>query len=446
MHKSLIATAFVSVLIASSSLAVPATATADDARSLWEISCMIRKDKFDYVLPGAMRRNGIDMWIVLDRGRGTEPMSRDFGIDTVNGQGIYIFFDPGEGRVERIQLGPETDLAEECGAYDMFGGSRQLRSIVEERDPKTIALNYLAVPNTREGLHVADGLSHTDYKFLESELGEKYASRFVSAQHLIADFHGERVASEIIEFSKIGDITRKLLERALSNEVITLGITTQNDVAMWLEEQRETLGMRRAWYPGVTVSLPDGRQISNTERVIQRGDIVRIDWGADRNNFTTDMKRFAYVLREGETEPPPGVVNSYAEAMKIREIIRKNVRSGPTGREQLDELKQIIRDAGYVYTERERASDVPGIEVNVGMHAAGNIAHDMAASLFEIFPERTKYEVRPNAIISLEFIVFTPAAEWNGDKIPVNVEENVLITERGIEWLYPPQERVLIIR
>ena len=80
------------------------------------------------------------------------------------------------------------------------------------------------------------------------------------------------------------------------------------------------------------------------------------------------------------------------------------------------------------------------------MHAAGNIGHDMAAGLFEIFPEKTKYEVRPNAIISMEYIVFTPAAEWNGGKIPVNVEENVLITERGIEWLYPPQERVLVIR
>ena len=49
--------------------------------------------------------------------------------------------------------------------------------------------------------------------------------------------------------------------------------------------------------------LPDGGKIGNTERVIQRGDILQIDWGADRNNFTTDIKRFAYVLREGETAP-----------------------------------------------------------------------------------------------------------------------------------------------
>ena len=54
--------------------------------------------------------------------------------------------------------------------------------------------------------------------------------------------------------------------------------------------------------------------------------------------------------------------------------------------------------------------------------------------------------VRPDLILSLEFIVFTPAEEWNGVKIPVNVEENVVVTERGIEWLYPPQEKVLVIR
>ena len=130
----------------------------------------------------------------------------------------------------------------------------------------------------------------------------------------------------------------------------------------------------------------------------------------------------------------------------MAEIIRKNVRSGRTGREQLDDLKQIIRDAGYVYTEVERASDVPGIEVNVGMHAAGNIGHDVAAGLSEIFPERTKYEVRPDSIISLEYRIFMPADDWGGAKIGVSVEENVLITERGIEWLYPPQERVLLIR
>ena len=447
MKNSRFAAVIIAVLTMYAGMVAPRTATAQDFQSNWEISCIIRNDKFDYVLPNAMRRNDIDMWIVIDHGRGTEPMMLDFGIETAYGQGIYVFYDGGGDRIERYSLGRSSDLAKMCGAYDELEGRRDLRSMVEERDPQRIGLNYLAIPNNRGGMYTADGLSYTDYKFLVKELGEKYVERFVSAQHLIADFHGERVASEIIEFSKIGDITRSEIERALSNEVITPGKTTHNDVARWLEERRETLGLLRTWFPTLYTHLPDGGEIGGTERVIQRGDVLQIDWGINRNNFASDIKRFAYVLREGELEAPPGVLNAFEEARKVREIIRKNVLPGRTGRVQLDELKQIIRDAGYVYTERERASNnLPGIEVNVGMHAAGNISHDVAAGLFEIYPERTKYEVRPNSILSMEYIVFTPADEWDGAKIPVNIEENVLVTERGIEWLYPPQDRVILIR
>ena len=80
------------------------------------------------------------------------------------------------------------------------------------------------------------------------------------------------------------------------------------------------------------------------------------------------------------------------------------------------------------------------------MHAAGNLGHDVGAGLFEIYPTRTTYEVRPNSIISVEFIVFMPVDEWGGKKVPVNIEENALITDHGIEWLVPIQNEVLVIR
>ncbi len=143
------------------------------------------------------------------------------------------------------------------------------------------------------GARTADGLSYTDYKFLVKELGEKYSERFVSAQNLIADFHGEHVAGEIIEFFKVGDITRKGIERALSNEVVTPGKTTYHDVVWWLEEQN---GKR--WVcaePGFQVQHFHKHLVSrgikplsygwDKERVIQRGDILFIDWGLNRNNI-----------------------------------------------------------------------------------------------------------------------------------------------------------------
>jgi Xaa-Pro aminopeptidase len=268
----------------------------------------------------------------------------------------------------------------------------------------------------------------------------------VSAEKLIADFRSERVAGEIIEFSKIANITRRLIERALSNEVITPGKTTMNDVCRWLEEQQKAHGVERGWHPTVFLSPPDGHEIANTERLIQRGDILQIDYGLGRNNFFTDLKRFSYVLKEGETELPDWVQKAFDNSRIIRKLVKENVKSGKTGREQLDNLKRLVAEAGFVYTEEEHPSGVEGVEVNIGMHAAGNLGHDVGGSLFEIYPLRTTYEIRPNSIIAFEFIVFTPTEVWGGNKVPVCVEENALITDRGIEWLHPPQEKVQVIR
>ncbi|UCE42315.1 MAG: peptidase M24, partial [Candidatus Aminicenantes bacterium] len=237
-----------------------------DAHDTWEITSMIRSDKMDFVLPRAMRSNDIDMWIVIDRGRGTEPLFRDFGDATSNGNGIFIFTDRGKERIERAIFGGEPELLVQSGTYDIFEDPRKLRAFVTERDPQRIGVNMSTAEDLfyPEGRHLSDGLSHTDYINLKKALGAPYASRLVSAEKLIADFRSERVAGETIEFSKIANITRELIERALSNEVITPGKTTMNDVCWWLEEKRHTLGLESGWHPTVFLSPPDGIEIANT--------------------------------------------------------------------------------------------------------------------------------------------------------------------------------------
>lgn len=152
------------------------------------------------------------------------------------------------------------------------------------------------------------------------------------------------------------------------------------------------------------------------------------------------------MLAEGETEVPAYVQNAFDEAKKVSKIIRKNVKSGRSGREILNDLKQIMKDNGYKYTDEEHPSDIKGIEVNIGMHPTGDLGHGLGASMFEIYPVRTNYTVQPNSLIAFEFIVFTPAAEWGGNKVSVCIEENALIIERGIQWVHPPQNEILIIR
>ncbi|MEE9502952.1 MAG: hypothetical protein V3V48_12825 [Candidatus Aminicenantaceae bacterium] len=147
------------------------------------IENMIRGDKFNYVLPKAMRNNNIDMWIIIDKGRGTEPLFRDLGFATSNGNGIFIFTDRGGKRIERAVLGGEPELLVESKTYDIFERISSLRSFVAERDPKRIGINVSTATELwpPEGRHLTDGLSHTDYVNLKKELGEPYASRLVSA-------------------------------------------------------------------------------------------------------------------------------------------------------------------------------------------------------------------------------------------------------------------------
>jgi hypothetical protein len=49
-------------------------------------------------------------------------------------------------------------------------------------------------------------------------------------------------------------------------------------------------------------------------------------------------------------------------------------------------------------------------------------------------------------MFSVEFFAYTPIPEWNGRKLRVPFEDDAIVTERGVEWLYPVNDRLLLIR
>src|SRR5262245_14059717 len=94
--------------------ASPAT-TPGEARRRWERLCRIRRDKFDRILPGAMRDTGIDMWIVMQKEGHYDPLYEDLGRGYPGRVAFYVFTDRGTGRIERAALGIEGYLLEACG-------------------------------------------------------------------------------------------------------------------------------------------------------------------------------------------------------------------------------------------------------------------------------------------------------------------------------------------
>jgi Xaa-Pro aminopeptidase len=431
----------------------------DSAKAGAEILHLIRKEKFDLILPGAMRDNNVDMWIHVIRTANPDPMEWYFG----SASGYIIFTDRGGNRIERAILGGggSSDL------YDLFASSDTLKAFVAERDPKKIAVN------TSAWLAMADGISHSEYLKLENILGSKYSRRIVSAENVITDFIVRRVQREIVAFANASEMHRQILERALSNEVITPGVTTLGDVGWWVQDQLRTQGLLKNYsmkirYPRVLYSVksqpieePNVRWwIHYPEYVIQRGDfmtfLVRLRY---LNAFSTDFKRNLYVMQEGETTVPESIQRAFNRAVNARGIIRKTMKSGKTAGETLQAVASALEKEGYIHTpftnnvkedytlvKKMVSGDKSGFSIDLHSVAGNNdYIGTVGPSVSPFHQNRAHLKIQENYIFSLEYMVHTALTERPGYPMSVNIEDNHIVTSRGVEWLHPPNERILLI-
>ncbi|MGD8319679.1 MAG: M24 family metallopeptidase [Gemmatimonadota bacterium] len=429
------------ILAALALLALAVPSHAQEARRRWERTCQIRAEKFDHVLPGAMHDNRMDMWIVVMREGQLDPLWEALGGGYVGDWAYWVFTDRGD-RVERAVFGIESPKLEDCGVYDHFGSPEELASWVRARDPDRIGVDMA------EHIGGADGLSHTSYLHLKDVLGSPYAERLVSAEKLVSDFRSTRTAMEIAAFAEAGEMSREIAERALSNEVITPGVTTLADVAWWMEDQLLDRGLRSSFdMPSVYLTGPDGIVATSTDRIIQRGDLLMIDWGVGYLDFYTDMKRIAYVLKEDETEAPAGLRHAFERARAVRDVMKASIRPAPTAQEALDATWAALDAAGFNKIAFNQPSSDPDVtDVVIGPHSVGNWGHGIGPSLAFFNPTRLTYPLRPGTLISVELFAYTANPDWGGRKVRIPLEDDAVVTERGVEWLYPANRGILLVR
>jgi len=418
-----------------------------EARRRWEMQRQIRLDKFEQVLPRAMRNAGIDMWIVAVKENHREPLWDDLGRGYVSGIGYYVFTDRAStalgagGRIERAALGPGGYLIEESGAYDIFAPASTLAEFVKARNPQRIGVNM------SDEIGPADGLSHSMYQHLAKTLGEPFASRLVSAERLVSEFRSRRVAPEIVAFGEAAGITAVLTERALSNEVITPGRTTLEDVAWWLQDRLLERGLGSEFdMPSVYVTGPEGIAAVSTDRIIQSGDVIMIDWGVQLMNFGTDIKRVAYVLKPGERVPPASIQSAFDKALAVRDVLKQAIKPGIRADVTMKNMDAALRAAGYGVIAFNKPNADAKTDVVYGFHPVGNTGHDIGPSLTAWQPLQATLELHPHHIFSFEYFAYTPIAEWGGKKLRIPIEDDAILMEEGIQFLHPANYRLLVIK
>ena len=436
-----------------------------------ETNNQIRREKFDLVLPQAMKKNNIDMWIHVMRVAIPDPFGAE---DLGSTSGIFVFTDRGGDRIERAVLGrrwgatqrereERETLVEDSGAYDIIHEPvfiqeplaspmteydyrfKGLREFVEARDPKRIAVNFKHDLASWETAREHDGISYTDYFLLTEELGDKYADRLVSSEYVMMDYIINPVPSEIELLKRIRKDEDERVKKAFAE--IVPGVTKNREAGVTVFRRRST-GMSQR-----------GRTKGYENVVIQGGDIVA----------SPSQGLFAYVLREGETEPPPEIKKLWAEYLKIDKILAETIKVGLTAREIIHIYKRKFDDAGIIvrgpqmhmvqpknnFPVYATGFDPEKTHLSIDAHGMGKGAR--RSKYQELYgprigsygPEWT-YDIPlpPNHHFVMEYFFYMPSPtsdEREDQYLLFWNHEQAIATENGVEYLSPPQKDLIII-
>jgi hypothetical protein len=401
------------------------------------------KLRFERVLPEVMRREKIDMWVVICREHAEDPV-----YPTLVPQpnmfawrlSMFVFFDRGAGGgVECVSVNPygSGDFNKELADYFRPGWSDQpeepwkrLARMIRERDPKRIAVN------ASKTFAFADGLSATLKAELLAALGPELAGRVVSAERLAVGWLEKRTAEEIDFYPRIVALNRRIAAEALSGKVITPGVTTLDDLTWWTRERIAGLGLE-TWFQPTFYILRSSREAPGNRRVVERGDVVRCDIGVTYVGLTADIQEVAYVLREGESEAPKGLRESMRLGNRLQDILVGEFKEGRTGNEVL------AAALGKARAER--------LKPRIYSHPLGYHGHAAGPriglpDIQEGVPGMGDYPLFADTCYAIELGVAAVVPEWGDQEIQLALEQDAVFTSKGVRFLDGRQTEFRLIK
>src|SRR5271163_540012 len=401
------------------------------------------KSRLDTNLPALMRKHGVAMWIVACREYAEDPAFFSLVSPTVfaaRRTTIYVFFDRGISQpLERLALGGDSN----GGLYQVYRdpdvanreiyGDNQwqlLRKLVDQRHPANIALDISPT-------HAfSDGLTVGMHDKIVAALGADYKDRIVPSENLALEYQELRVPEMLPTYRQMMEIVHSLISRAFSNEVITPGKTTDQDVVWWLRQSVNDAGLGTWFHPSVTVQRQGLTAANRLDRkeglVIERGDVLHTDFGITAMRLNTDTQHMGYVLRPGETEVPAGIREALLNTNRLQDLTLERMHPDRTGNEVLADALHAMREVkidGSIYTH----------PIGDHGHAAGPLIG--LWDLQQGVPGRGDVRLLPGSWFSIELEAKTPVPEWDGQKLQVALEEDAALDEQGkMSWVLRRQE------
>jgi Xaa-Pro aminopeptidase len=321
---------------------------------------------------------------------------------------------------------------EDLKAYDRVdsyvkGFKEPFLNLIREINPRSIAVNY------SKDSEICDGLTHGMYLTLQDVLAEVgMQDRLTSAERIISALRQRKTASEVSHMKEAIRLTEKIFQAVTG--YIQPG-RTEKEIAGFMKEEVKKAGVDFAWEPSSCPAVftgPDtaAAHYAPTDRVVERGHILNMDFGLKVNGYCSDLQRTFYIRQQGEQKAPADVQKGFDTIVESIEISRKAIHVGGQGLEVDKAARDTVTNAGY-----EEFPHALG-------HQVGRFAHDGTALLG---PAWEKYAHKPFEALEVG-MVFTlePRLKVPGRGI-ATIEEMVLITDQGAEFLSTPQRELLIV-
>ena len=327
----------------------------------------------------------------------------------------------------------EKDSVSRHNVFDTIIGydtavSKPLRETITRLNPDQTAVN-----TSRNNVH-ADGLTHAMYEILRDYLKDTpYADRLVSAEPIVNALRGRKTPVELERIRRAVEITAEIYKKTF--DFIRAGMT-ELEIGAFMHQLANEYGVGLAWpaenCPAVNSgpNSPVGHSGPTNIRV-ERGHILHFDFGVKYEEYCSDIQRLVYVLREGETAAPPVVQRGFITIRTAIEKSREAMKPGVTGNSIDVIAREIVMHAGY-----------PEYQHALG-HQLGRVAHDGGAllgPLWEKYGDDPNQKLEAGQIFTIEPGLVVPDYGY------VALEEDVVMTENGAEYIGEPQREIVLIK
>lgn len=381
----------------------------------------------------ALKRNNIDAWLITGR----ETIMKSEPILPVLGDMSFII-------ATTLIFTQDKCLAIvsplDVEAYKVIKGVDKIyeyqttmeETIVEvlnELKPARLALNISSADAAADGLTLGNYLKLQEaFKQLENK------PTVVSSFPIVSEVRGRKTASQV---ALIKDCAIKANDYLNSlPEVCHEGMTSL-EVFNYLHEVAYKEGYGMSWAdsqcPSVSCdpNVPQGHS-GLTDTPLVKGCTINIDYGVSKNGYCSDLQRMYYVLKDDEDDAPEDVKKAFYLVRDAIDAARAFMKPGVTGFEVDQIARHMIVDEGF-----------DSWNAALG-HQVGHVTHDGGTILANRRPRYNKPELIDTPLQVGNVFTLEPGIEIPQGRI--GIEEDVVITESGAEFLCPRQEELILIR